>query len=271
MSCMRSHYLFTGTSLVMLFISLSIVITGCSNRRAAPEEEIMITPSSSYGALPDSLLTNAFSATSYSIRTNPHHVVLTGLSDHRLITFYKKSVKKQTRSDDYYSSYSYYYDEWNSEYDRFFMPGIDLLHGYNLLNVGHYDLKKDTFNYLFDHPVLVKSVYFPSRIQDSIDNKPINRDYFLLSAYTEDSNADSLINRKDMRRFFLFNSDCSQKLQLVPSEYSVVRSQYDKANDVMYLFANLDENKNGQIDKDEPLHVFWISLKSPIVATQITP
>ena len=48
-----------------------------------------------------------------------------------------------------------------------------------------------------------------------------------------------------------------------PLHYSVISSEYDCENDFMCVFAPLDENKNGQRDKPEKVHVFWINLKFP--------
>jgi hypothetical protein len=37
----------------------------------------------------------------------------------------------------------------------------------------------------------------------------------------------------------------------------------------MYLFARHDLNKNGSEDKNEPINIFWFSLKSPSQAKQL--
>jgi hypothetical protein len=149
------------------------------------------------------------------------------------------------------------------------MPGIDLLYGYNLLNVGHYDVKTEKLNFLFDRPVLVKSLYYPSFEQDSIDKKPIDRNYFFVSAYDSDTNGDTLINKSDLRRLYYFNADCTEKIQLLPAQYSAMRSQYDYGNDVMYVFARHDENNDGKAEKNEPIHIFWIDLKSPVLSKRL--
>ncbi|MBK8808726.1 MAG: hypothetical protein IPO21_19650 [Bacteroidales bacterium] len=73
----------------------------------------------------------------------------------------------------------------------------------------------------------------------------------MISAYDEDSNKDGFINQNDLRRFYVFDLDGSNKQNLVPSDYSVISSEYDCANDFMYVFAQLDENKNGQIEQTE--------------------
>jgi hypothetical protein len=149
------------------------------------------------------------------------------------------------------------------------MPGIDILYGYNLLNLAHYDMVSGELNFLFERQTLIRTLYYPSYVQDSLGNKPINRNYFLVSVYNQDTNGDTLINRKDLRRIYHFNDSCTKKLMLVPADYSVMRSQYDPANDAMFIFARHDENKNGTADKDEPLNIFWISLKMPGAAKKL--
>ncbi|MDI9340552.1 MAG: hypothetical protein QM534_08265 [Sediminibacterium sp.] len=69
-----------------------------------------------------------------------------------------------------------------------------------------------------------------------------------------------------MRRFYQFDSTGVNRLQIIPKDYSVVKSQYDPKNDAMYIFARHDENKNGTQDDSEPIHVFWFNLKAPAKA-----
>lgn len=143
------------------------------------------------------------------------------------------------------------------------MPGIDVQFGYNLVNVAHYNFQTEKVKLLFDHPVLIRSIYYPAFEQDSVNKKPINRNYFLISVYNEDTNGDTLINKKDLRRFIHFNATATEQKPLIPSDYSVERSQFDSMRDAMYIYARLDENKNGKSEPKEPLHVFWFSLASP--------
>lgn len=196
------------------------------------------------------------------IITQPNAVVLTGTPDYRLVSIYKinESPTSNTQSE-YYSD-----DEDQNEKQKHFMPGIDILYGYYLLNIGHYGMKTGKLSYLFDHPVLVKTLYYPSFEQDSLGKKPISRDYYMVSVFDEDSNKDGFINNKDLRRLYYVNRDNTTKIQLIPSDYSVIRSQYDSQNDAMYVFASKDENKDGSRNKKEPIHVFWIDLKSPVAA-----
>lgn len=37
----------------------------------------------------------------------------------------------------------------------------------------------------------------------------------------------------------------------------------------MYIFSRFDENKNGEIEKTEPIHIFWIDLKKPKIAQRV--
>lgn len=56
---------------------------------------------------------------------------------------------------------------------------------------------------------------------------------------------------------------------MIPADYSVMRSQYDSQNDIMYLFARQDADKNGKVDTKEPTHIFWFSLKTPQQAKRL--
>jgi hypothetical protein len=249
---------------------ISLLILSCSSKESQQKEEqirIQNTLMETNGT--DSVQLNSIQGnlTLNQISTEPNSIVLTGLPLHRLITVYKLRVK--VKASDSYSGYREHYESAESEREEHFMPGLDLIYGYNLLNLAHYDLTTEKLQYLFDHPVLIKSLYYPSFIQDSLYKKPITRDYYLISVYDSDTSMDTLINKKDLRRFYYFNATANERIQLVPADYSVVRSQYDPRNDVMYIFARHDENKNGIIDKKEPLHIFWFSLNIPAKAKRL--
>jgi len=259
--------------LLSLFVLVLLAAQGCSTRkREAKEEQIRIE--SPADAKPDSNLVNSIKGNMAlgQIPTTPQEVLLTGLDEHRLVTIYKNRravAKKYTGDDDdFYGKRSYDYD-YESDREEHYMPGLDLLYGYNLLNIAHYDLKTEQLNLLFDQPVLIKSLYYPSFIQDSLYKKPITRNYYLVSVYDADTNLDTLINRKDLRRFYYFDAGAAEKIQLLPADYSAVRSQYDPKNDVMYIFARQDADHDGTAKSKEPLHIFWVSLKTPRVAKRL--
>jgi len=247
---------------VSYYFLLILVINGCTSKPEAPEQLNLRST-----VAHDTLLSNAIDGTLSpdQILTTPHRVVLTGMVNHRLITIYKLGFEKRVTE---YNSY-YDYDPWYSDHQQHYMPGIDLISGYNLLNVGHYDITEEKLNLLFDKPVLVKSIYYPSFVQDSLDDKPINRNYYLLSVYDEDTNRDSLIDNKDLRRFYQYPASGLQPLQVIPADYSVIRSQYDSGNDVMYIYARHDYDKNGLASDKEPVHIFWINLKQPALAKRM--
>lgn len=265
---------FPTFSICLLLFALILVSACSSSSHDGKEEQISVHPLAPDAEFADTAQANSIQGnlSLAQIATDPHTVVLTGLAHHRLITVYKSKVEPKTTESatDVYSVYGRSsYESYESEHEEHFMPGIDLIHGYNLLNVAHYDLVADTMAYLFEHPVLVKSLYYPSFEQDSLNDKPINRDYYLLSVYDADTNQDSIINNRDLRRIYFFNASCSERTQLLPADYAVVRSQYDRMNDVMYLFARKDANHNGEADKKEPLHIFWLNLKAPAKATRM--
>lgn len=269
------HKLINSFSVKIILSNLILItlFSSCIHKKGEQKEEQISILSTETTSGTDTLNSIQGNVSLNQIATNPNSIILTGLPEHRLVTVYKSkkngepaSVSKRYSS---YSSYSYndYGDE--SEEQEHYMPGIDILYGYNLLNIAHYDLKTEKLNFLFNSPSLIKTLYYPCFTQDSLNKKPINRNYFLVSVYDEDTNKDTLINKKDLRRFYCFDSTCTVKTQLIPANYSVTESQYDSQNDVMYVFAKQDLNNNGTIDKKEPIHIFWISLAVPTVAKRM--
>jgi hypothetical protein len=259
---------------IVIVAMIDLFLQACSSQPASvKEEQIRIQDVSGDSVITDTIPSNSIQGnlSLSQVITVPNHVVLTGLAQHRLVTVYKSYSPARTTGYASVSEYgrSVYHEFGESEYAEHFMPGIDLIYGYNLLNIAHYDIHSEKLNYLFENPVLVKSLYFPSFIQDSLNKKPINRDYYLVSVYDSDTNLDTLINKRDLRRIYYFNADGVEKVQLVPPDHSVIRSEYDPQNDIIYIFARQDVNHNGMIEKKEPLHIFWTSLKTPAKALRL--
>lgn len=252
----------------LLFIAIGLFFAYSCNQKKANDEQIIANIESEIN---DDSLANSIegNATMKQIHTYPSHVILTGLANHRLVSIYKSKVIKNDEQLINISKYRSSFEYGESENLEHYMPGIDILYGYNLLNIAHYDLVNEKGNFLFNHPVLIKTLYYPSFKQDSINKIPVNRDYYLVSVYDQDTNHDSLITKKDLRRIYYFDASTQQKKKLIADDYAVNRSEYDLKNDVMYIFAILDENKNGMTETKEPTHVFWFSLKTPDVAKRL--
>ena len=257
--------------------SLALVVSVCAlfscgkSHNDKKEEQIRVDLSGDSEEVPDSIQNSVSGNVSFSqIPTAPNNVILTGMSNHRLVTVYKSRLESSSSSGgSRFSKFSYEYDESDNETEWHFMPGIDILHGFNLLNVAHYDLATQKLNYFFKKPAFIKTLYYPSFEQDSIHKKPINRNYYLVSVYDEDTNKDTILNKKDLRHFYLFDSTNTVKTLLIPADYSLIRSQYDWHNDVMYVYASQDIDKNGMRDKKDPIHIFWIDLKKPAKAIRM--
>ena len=121
----------------------------------------------------------------------------------------------------------------------------------------------DEQHLFFTHPVLINTLYHPAFEPDTLSFRPVRRDYYLVSVYDEDTNRDTLINTRDLRRLYWFDAEAREKEVLLPTDHSVMSSQYDAGTDYLYLYARHDTNGNGQRDAREPVHVFWIDLKDP--------
>lgn len=204
---------------------------------------------------------------SLKLETRPRNVLLTKHPEHRItpiykVNYHKKTKKPFTGSNNYHNSWGYDRLE-GSNWNHNFMPGFEAVYGYNFINISHYNNKTKTENKLFEKPVLIKTFYFPAFSNDTLNFQPVQRDYYMVSVYDEDTNRDGYINVKDLRRLYVFDINAKNQRTLIPKNYSVMSSEYDSANDYMYIFAKADKNKNGQTEQEEPTDVFWIDLKNP--------
>ena len=257
----------------LIFISFVFIslMTSCENNEFKKQNGISLDQI-------ESVESNDSTLVKKELRTRPKNVLMTADPNHRLITVYKVNYNPRTKNyytgtNNFLRSYSYRYDD-SYEYDgygserpsktyQYFMPGIEAVNGYNMMNVSHYNFETKEKNTLFEQPVLVNTLYYPCLKQDTLKGQPITRDYYMVSVFDEDTNQDSLINRNDLRRFYHFDIDGKNKSPLVPLNYSVMSSEYDSENDVMFVFAKLDENTNGKREEKEPIHIFWLDLKTP--------
>lgn len=201
------------------------------------------------------------------LETRPSKVLLTANSEHRLIPLFKVNYDSKTKepfigSIDYHANWDIEYDKGNN-WNNNLMPGFEAIYGYNLVNVSHYNNQTKMENKLFDKPVLIKTLYYPTFSKDTLNFEPVNRKYYMVSVFDEDTNKDGYINIRDLRRFYLFDSEGKNKRNLIPTNYSVFRSEYDSANDFMYVYAKFDKNNDGKTQKGEPIAIFWIDLKNP--------
>ena len=194
-------------------------------------------------------------------------VLLTSNPNVRISPLFKLNYNKKNKS--YYTGssvfhYNYYYDnQKNQDIRQNIIPGFKALYGYNLVNIFHFDHKENKGKKLFDKPVLIKTCYYPSDTVDSLKYQPINRKFYMISVYDEDTNKDKYINSKDLRRFYLFDENGENKSLILPKNYSVVGADYDEDNDYLYINAILDLNKDGNVSGDEPVSIFYLNLKEP--------
>ncbi len=211
---------------------------------------------------------NEIRTDSLKFNTRPRNVLLTANAEHRLTPIYKVNYTKKkqisfTGSNDFHSNYSSISERKGNQWNNNFMPGFEAVYGYNFVNVSHYNNKTQTENTFFEKPVLIKTLYYPAYSKDTLNFEAIKRSHYMVSTYDDDTNNDGFINVKDLRRFYYFDINAQDKTILIPKNYSVMNSEYDAENDLMYVFAKLDENKNGQMDSGEKIHIFWIDLKNP--------
>lgn len=211
---------------------------------------------------------DGFAHDSLKMATRPGPVLLTTHPRHRLMAIMKVNInrKKNTRWTGNILNHFNSYPQTRHGKNRWhgnFLPGLETSYGFNFVNVAHFDTATKSANNLFQNHVLIRTLYYPAYTNDTLNGKPVLRDYYLVSVYNQDTNKDGYINLSDLRRFYRFDLQGENRAPLLPENYSVLSCQYDSDNDYLYLKAQLDENSNGQRDVGEPRHVFWVNLANP--------
>lgn len=247
-------------SKAMLLLMALFGLVGCEDKL---EQKGFAVPSN----MEEEEQVDGISRDSMVFHTRPSNVLLTGHPRFRLTTVYKVNFKKDSTSfigsNSFYSNYSNIGETDGNQWHYNYLPGMEAVYGYNMVNVSHFDKETQKQKLFFENPVLIKTLYYPSFSKDTLNNVPINRNYFMVSVYDEDTNKDGFINTNDLRRFYSFNIEADGKKPIVPTNFSVYKSEYDPANDFLFVFATLDKDGNGQIDKLEPSSIFWVDLKNP--------
>jgi hypothetical protein len=256
----------------MKYLSIFLILiffystTSCLNKKLE-EKGFQVSNTSDSTSEEDSEQSNGLSRDSLKIDTQPSDVLLTSTPNVRLTTVYKVNINKKDNSTFIGSNnFHYRYEEEISKgnnWHNHLIPGFEAAYGYNMVNISHYDIKENKQKKFFEKPVLIRTIFYPTFEKDTLNSKPVNRTYFMVSAYNEDTNKDGFINLKDLRRLYLFNINGEIQKALIPKNYSVFKSEYDSDNDFMFVFAQLDNNNNGRKDDGEPIHIFWIDLKDP--------
>lgn len=204
---------------------------------------------------------------SVAFETRPGSVLMTGFAHIRLTPVYKVNYRKDNKSSFVGSNSFMRPDETeNTEgniWNNHIMPGFEIVYGFNMLNVSYSEFRNNKQKNFFEKPVLIRALYYPSNTSDTLNFKPIKRNFYIVSVYNEDTNKDKFINQNDLRRLMLFNLNGEFQKFLIPENYSVTKSEYDSENDLMFVFAKFDENGNGIREDKEPVHVFWIDLEDP--------
>ena len=250
---------------IITILILSIFIISCSNSNSKIEKKGFQVNEITEDENGQKIV--GLNIDSLKLETRPRNVLLTNNSEHRITPIYKVNYTKKTKKP--FTGSNAYHFNWEDDNDdgnnwnNNFMPGFEAIYGYNFVNISHYNNLTKIENKLFDKPVLIKTLYYPTFAKDTLNFEPVNRKYYMVSVYDEDSNKDGYINVRDLRKFYYFDIDGKNKRNLIPKNYSVMSSEYDSANDYMYVFAKVDKNQNGKMEQDEPTDIFWIDLKNP--------
>lgn len=243
---------------------LSIALNACSDN-GLEEKGFQVGPSAEQEGTEQP---TGLDRDSLKFDTRPSNVLLTGIPHIRLTSVYKVNYRKDDStsfigSNNFHYNYEEHEPSAGNIWHSHLMPGFEAAYGYNLVNISHYDVITGQQKLFYDRPVLIKTVYYPSFTSDTLNLFPVARNHFLITLFDEDTNKDGYINPRDLRRMHLFDMNGQRQRAPIPENYSVFSSEYDPANDRMYVFAKLDANNNGNVDDIEPVHIHWIDLKEP--------
>ena len=70
------------------------------------------------------------------------------------------------------------------------MAGFETIYGDEMVNVSLFDVEKQEQKLFFEKPVLIENVYYPSATRDTLQNKNVNRNFYMISCYDEDTDKD---------------------------------------------------------------------------------
>ena len=251
-----------STSILFLFVTG--ILSACSEA-GLDEKGFQVGP---VGDPHGSTQASGLNRDSLGFDTRPSNVLLTGVQHVRLATIYKVNHRKDDSSlfigsNNFHYSYAQENAGPGNTWNGHLMPGFEAVYGYNLVNISHFDVTTSQQKLLYERPVLIKTLYYPSFSRDTLHHVPVMRSHFIITLFDEDTNKDGYIDPKDLRRMHLFDVNGVRQKDPVPDHYSVLSSEYDPANDRMTVFAALDADRNGKRDDAEPLHIYWIDLKDP--------
>lgn len=209
------------------------------------------------------------------IETEPGYVCPTQHPKYRLVPIFKvnynHNADRYVGSLSYLTNYSYDYDynldinrkkEGNSWHGNI-VAGFNTVYGDGLVNIAVINVETNQQKLLFEKPTFIENLYFPTQESDTLNFKPVTRNYYMISCYDEDTNNDGYLNRNDLRHFYLYNLEGNKVKQLIPNDYGVTGSTYDGANDALYIYVRQDTNHNGKIEPNEPRVIFLTDLKTP--------
>ena len=259
---MKSPFLLlTITLLAALLLSCDPPVTTSPGERAenlSEHKKGKATEMPRHGFLSDSL----------DFPRRARNVLLTANPRYRLVPIFRMNEQRNYRGEKFYTAGSidthtgYQPNErlpgnnWNGH----FLPGLEVAYGFNLVNVAVHTTGSENARDLFPQPALLQTLYYPAYRPDTLNGRPVLRDYYLVSAYPEDTNADGRVDTRDLRQLFRFDLDGGNGQSLLPPDYSVLSGTYDPANDHYYVYAQRNEQGDGSMNMLEPVTIFAVDL-----------
>lgn len=136
-----------------------------------------------------------------------------------------------------------------SNYGEFEITGF-------LQNIRKQRIDSDSISNVFDKPVFIQSAMYLKNHADK------NKQH--LMAYTvsdKDTNQDGKLDSSDIKTLYLGSLDGSKLEKVTPDFQELIDWNLMYHLDRLYFRTIEDANKNGDFDKDDVLHYFYIDLK----------
>lgn len=126
----------------------------------------------------------------------------------------------------------------------------------NLSNVKFQHLDSSELKSLTDKTLKINSMLFLRDIY-----KKTNRGYFIYSVIDEDTNSDGKLNTNDLKSLYISNLNGSGFRKLSPHRQELDAWKTILEADKLFFKSIEDLDKNGEFDKKDKLHYFYLDLK----------
>lgn len=93
----------------------------------------------------------------------------------------------------------------------------------------------------------------------------MNRDIMIYEIFDQDTNKDQKLDYNDVKTLYISKIDGSNFIKLTPVLQELVNWKLMEANNTIYLRSIEDTNHNGEFDKKDKMHYFYVNLNQQVL------